>query len=117
VKHSDRSGGRERGYALLPAPASLAALRARYEGIPARTAVERYLSHRRVQAQSSRGVLGRIRQRLIDIAQLNSRADIVVVFEVRGIRPVPGYVSLHRAIDTLRETPRGFERAAAVLGA
>jgi site-specific recombinase XerD len=103
VKHSDRNDSGERGYAPFPDYASLAALRAWYEGIPARTAVERYLSHRRVQAQSSRGVLGRIRRRLIDIAQLNARADLAAVFEVRGIRPVQVSVSLHRSIDALRD--------------
>ena len=83
--------------------ASLAALRAWCEGLPARAAVERYLSHRRIQAQSSRGMLGRIRRRLIDIAEASGRDDLAEVFRDRNAAHARRGMPVHRAIEALRE--------------
>lgn len=63
-----------------PDNASLAALRAWYEGMPARQAVSRYLGHGKAGGQSSRGMLGQIRRRLIIFTQQRQRADLAALF-------------------------------------
>jgi site-specific recombinase XerD len=65
----------------FPDTASLAALRAWYEGMSAREAVARYLGHGKADGQSSRGMLGQIRRRLIAFAQRRQRADLAALFE------------------------------------
>ena len=69
---------------LLPDAASLAALRAWYEGLSAREAVARYLGHTKSDGQSSRGMLGAIRRQLIALARRRHREDLAALFE----RPV-----------------------------
>ncbi|MGV7240382.1 phage integrase family protein [Caballeronia sp. M23-90] len=103
MKQSHRIDQHGQTYDAFPDYASLAALRAWCEGLPARTAVERYLSHRRVQAQSSRGMLGRIRRRLIDIAEANGRDDLAAVFRDRYTKHARRGMNVHRAIEALRE--------------
>jgi site-specific recombinase XerD len=77
-------------HAPLPAPASseppgfpdageLAVLRAWYEGLAARKAVERYLPAQLGDGQSARGVLGRIRRSLVAVAQAVHRADLAAL--------------------------------------
>jgi hypothetical protein len=65
----------------LPDAASLAALRAWYEGLSAREAVTRYLSHNKADGQSSRGMLGRIRRQLISLAKRRHREDLAALFD------------------------------------
>ncbi|MFZ2190554.1 MAG: integrase, partial [Candidatus Magasanikiibacteriota bacterium] len=64
----------------LPDAASLAALRAWYEGLSAREAVARYLGHAKADGQSSRGMLGAIRRRLIRFARRRHREDLAALF-------------------------------------
>ncbi|WP_087670838.1 phage integrase family protein, partial [Caballeronia humi] len=103
MKQSHRIGQHGQTYVGFPDHASLAALRAWCEGLSARAAVERYLSHRRIQAQSSRGMLGRIRRRLIDIAEANGRDDLAAVFRDRNADHARRGMPVHRAIEALRE--------------
>lgn len=65
----------------LPDAASLAALRAWYEGLSAREAVARYLGHAKADGQSSRGMLGAIRRRLIRFARRRHREDLAALFD------------------------------------
>lgn len=102
MEHSDRNDQHAHPYLAFPDYASLAALRAWYEGLSARVAVERYLSHRRVQSQSSRGILGRIKRRLICIAESNTRDDLAAVFADRNASCLQRGASVHRAIEALR---------------
>ena len=60
----------------FPVESELAALRAWYAGLSWREAVDRYLPDRTLSGQSSRGMLGRIRQRLISLARDRHRIDI-----------------------------------------
>ncbi|EIF32227.1 hypothetical protein BCh11DRAFT_07813, partial [Burkholderia sp. Ch1-1] len=77
-------------------------MRAWYEGIPARAAVDRYLAHARVRTQSSRGVLGRIRRRLASIAEAHGRSDLALVFEDHSTERTRRASAVHRAIEALR---------------
>jgi len=65
----------------FPNAASLAALRAWYEGLSAREAVARYLGHSKADGESSRGVLGAIRRRLVDFARRRHREDLAALFD------------------------------------
>jgi len=73
--------------ATAPAPdgypdaASLAALRAWYEGMTARQAVTRYLPHAKADGQSSRGILSGIRRQLVAFAQQRHRTDLASLFD------------------------------------
>jgi len=60
----------------LPDAAEFAALRAWYSGLSARAAIERYLSDQRLDGQSSRGLLGRLRRRLAAYASQRNRRDL-----------------------------------------
>ncbi|MBL3961195.1 tyrosine-type recombinase/integrase [Burkholderia sp. KCJ3K979] len=87
----------------FPDEAELAALRSWYAGVDARAAVARYLGDRRAVGASSRGVLGRIRRRLIAYAQARHRADIAAVFVARSTSASAEGVA--RAIELLRNLP------------
>src|SRR5436309_16129010 len=69
-----------RGPEGFPDAASLAALRAWYEGLPARDAVVRYLGARKADGASSRGILGAIRRQLASFARRRQRPDLAAVF-------------------------------------
>jgi site-specific recombinase XerD len=103
VKRSNHVNEFAYSYVEFPDYASLAALRAWYEGLSARAVVSRYLPHIRAQAQSSRGIIGRIRRRLIVIAEANGRNDIAAVFADQSTDRTRASLSIHRAIETLRE--------------
>ncbi|MEM5300196.1 phage integrase family protein [Burkholderia sp. JPY481] len=104
MKHSKQDdGSRPDAFVPFPDHASLAALRAWYEGLTARAAVDRYLPHARAYAQSSRGIVGRIKQRLIRIAEAYGRDDIASVFTVHGTSRTRQAIAVHRAIEALRE--------------
>ncbi|HEX6706064.1 MAG TPA: phage integrase family protein [Albitalea sp.] len=64
----------------LPDADSLAALRAWYEGFSASDAVARYLGSRRMDGESSRGILGRVRRQLAAYARQRHREDLAAVF-------------------------------------
>lgn len=65
----------------MPDAASLAALRAWYEGLSAREAVARYLGHSKADGQSSRGMLGAIRRRVASLARSRHRDDLAALFD------------------------------------
>jgi len=87
----------------FPDEAELAALRRWYAGLDARAAVTRYLGDRRDAGESSRGVLGQIRRRLIAYALDRHRADLAATFVVRPTRTSADSVA--RAIEALRNLP------------
>lgn len=66
--------------ASMPDAASLAALRAWYEGLSASDAVSRYLGDNKATGQSSRAMLSAIRKQLKDRAHRLHRPDLADVF-------------------------------------
>jgi site-specific recombinase XerD len=89
----------------LPDLASLAALRAWHAGLTARAAVERYLSHRKVDGQSSRGLLSRIRRQLVACATARQRDDLIPLFTHPAADRVRHAAQVITALDVLRTTP------------
>jgi len=87
----------------FPSLGELAALRAWYEGVSSREAVDRYLGAQRTKGESSRGVIRRIRQQLIAFARTRHLADLVELLD----HPDSNRASLSRkvfqAIDYLRD--------------
>lgn len=71
----------EHGPEDFPDAASLAALRAWYEGLSAREVVVRYLGHSKADGKSSRGMLGVIRRQLIELAKRRHREDLAALFD------------------------------------
>ncbi|WP_321946421.1 site-specific integrase [Paraburkholderia sp. J10-1] len=97
----------------LPAPApsappgfpdadELAMLRAWYAGLAVRPAVERYLPSALGDGKSARGVLGRIRRRLVAIARAAHRDDLVALFEHPVEERERHAKAVAQAIDSLR---------------
>ncbi|MEM5313142.1 site-specific integrase [Paraburkholderia sp. JHI869] len=97
----------------LPAPApsephgfpdadELAMLRAWYAGLAVRPAVERYLPSALGDGKSARGVLGRIRRRLVAIARAAHRDDLVALFEHPVDERERHAKAVAQAIDSLR---------------
>lgn len=89
----------------LPDAASLAALRAWYEGLPTREAVVRYLGHTKADGQSSRGVLGAIRRRLIQLARRGHREDLAALFDHPVSERRKHARAVARAIELLPNLP------------
>jgi len=89
----------------LPDLASLAALRAWHAGLTARAAVERYLSHRKVDGQSSRGLLSRIRRQLVACATARQRDDLIPLFTHPAADRARHAAQVITALDVLRNTP------------
>ncbi|CAJ4536369.1 phage integrase family protein [Burkholderia pseudomallei] len=87
----------------FPSEAELAALRSWYAGLDARATVARYLGDRRAAGVSSRGMLGRIRRRLVAYAQACHREDLASVFVDRPTTVSANGVAL--AIEKLRNLP------------
>jgi hypothetical protein len=85
--------------------ASLAALRAWYEGLTARAAVTRYLPHRRAGGQSSRALLSQIRRTLITFARARQRDDLAALFEHPAADRTDRAAAVVHAINVLRITP------------
>lgn len=88
----------------FPNEASLAALRAWYEGLPARDAVARYLEGKMPGGQSSRGVLGRIRRQLATFATSRHRDDLAVLLAHADAERAKRARSVAYAIDVLRSS-------------
>jgi site-specific recombinase XerD len=89
---------------MLPDLASLAALRAWYEGLTAREAVTHYLDHARADGQSSRGVIARIRRHLAACARARQRYDLVPLFAIHAASRTHYAAQVVGAIDALRAT-------------
>lgn len=87
-----------------PDAAALAALRAWYDGLSSRDAVDQYLAHRREDSASSRSMIGSIRRQLINHAITRGRADIAEILS----QVKPGSPNAARqvgaALDALRLT-------------
>jgi len=88
----------------LPDLASLAALRAWYEGLTARAAVDRYLAHARGNGQSSRGVIARLRRQLTACARARQRDDLIPLFTVPAATRTQCATAVVAALDALRAT-------------
>ena len=89
----------------LPDSAALSALRAWYEGMPSRQAVMRYLDDRMTPGQSARGMLGRLRRQLANLARDRHRNDLAALFgHPEGERSRHAR-AVTRAIDVLRDAP------------
>ena len=89
----------------LPDAASLAALRAWYEGLSAREAVARYLGHSKADGESSRGMLGAIRRRLVELAKRRHRQDLAAVFDHPVSERSKHAPAVARAIELLPTLP------------
>ncbi|SPC24405.1 Phage integrase family protein (fragment) [Cupriavidus oxalaticus] len=89
----------------FPDAASLAALRAWYEGVSARDAVVRYLGERKASGQSARGVLGHIRRLLAEFARRRQRQDLAALFAHGAAERVGRAKAIHQAVDLLRRLP------------
>jgi hypothetical protein len=89
----------------LPDAAELAALRAWTEGKDTREAVDRFLGDRRGVGVSSRGVIGRIRDRLAFLAHTRHRDDLALLFTGPAKRGAAAARKLVAAVDTLRSAP------------
>ena len=89
-----------------PDAQSLAALRAWYEGLPAREAVARYLGDRKAPGESSRGILGRIRRQVIDFAMRRHRADLAALFDNPVSQRAQRAKAIGHAIELLRSAPQ-----------
>jgi len=87
----------------LPDAASLAALRAWYEGLPAREAVTRFLT--KADGQSSRGILGTVRRRLAALARSRHREDLAEVFVQPASAGGRHARAVARAIELLSTLP------------
>lgn len=89
----------------FPDAAALAALRAWYAGLSSREAVARYLGEVRDVGQSSRGVLGKIRLALTELARRRQRPDLAALFEHGAAQRAKWAKVVGSAIDTLRTLP------------
>jgi site-specific recombinase XerD len=89
----------------LPDAAALAALRAWSEGMDSRAAVDRFLGPRRAQGESSRGLLGRLRQQVASFARTRQRQDLAALFEREDTRSPKRAAVIARALDTLATLP------------
>ncbi|MES2886860.1 MAG: site-specific integrase [Pseudomonadota bacterium] len=89
----------------FPDTASLAALRAWYEGVSARDVVARYLGQQQVKGRSSRGVIGRIRRDLIELARRRHRNDLVALFSHPAAQRTQHARAVAHAIEQLPALP------------
>jgi site-specific recombinase XerD len=88
-----------------PDDAALAALRAWYEGMDSRLAVDRFLGDRRAPGESARGLLGRLRRQVEDFALSRHRQDLASLFEHAGQRNAKRATAVARALETLASLP------------
>jgi site-specific recombinase XerD len=86
----------------FPDAAELAALRAWYAGVAVRPAVERYLPSALGDGKSARGVLGRIRRRLVAIARAGHREDLATLLDHPAEDRARHAKAVAQAIDALR---------------
>ncbi|WP_027821034.1 site-specific integrase [Paraburkholderia bannensis] len=86
----------------FPDAAELAVLRAWYAGVAVRPAVERYLPSALGNGKSARGVLGRIRRRLVSLARAAHRDDLAALFDHPADQRAQHAKAVAQAIDALR---------------
>jgi hypothetical protein len=94
----------------FPSEAELAALRGWYAGLSSRESVARYLAAQKVSGQSSRGMIGQIRRRLISIAHQRHRADLADLLGHPDGERAQHTRSVTRAIEALRAAPEPVPR-------
>ena len=87
-----------------PDASSLAALRAWYEGMGSRNAVERYFADRPGDGASSRSTIGRIRRQVIAFAVARHRRDLAEVLS----RATPGDAKAVRKVCGILESLPGL---------
>lgn len=104
MKSSRQLAAKPASQESFPNEASLAALRAWYEGLPARDAVARYLDGKLPAGQSSRGVLGRIRRQLAAFARSRHRLDLAALLEHADVERAKRGRAVAHAIDVLRSS-------------
>lgn len=85
----------------MPDASSLAALRAWYQGLSSREAVEHYLGSTKASGQSSRGILGRIRSNLATFALRRHRSDLAALFTHPAAERSQHARAVMRAIELL----------------
>ncbi|MBB3005346.1 site-specific recombinase XerD [Paraburkholderia tropica] len=86
----------------FPDAAELAALRAWYAGVAVRPAVERYLPSALGDGRSARGVLGRIRRRLVALARAVNREDLATLLDHPADARAQHAKAVAQTIDFLR---------------
>lgn len=86
----------------FPDAAELAALRAWYAGVAVRAAVERYLPSALGDGKSARGVIGRIRRRLMSLARSTHRDDLATLLSHPAEDRARHAQAVAQAIDVLR---------------
>ncbi|MBB3262092.1 site-specific recombinase XerD [Paraburkholderia bannensis] len=86
----------------FPDAAELAVLRAWYAGVAVRPAVERYLPSALGDGKSARGVLGRIRRRLVALARAAHRDDLATMLDHPAQERTQQAKAVAQAIDILR---------------
>ena len=85
----------------FPVESELAALRAWYAGLSSREAVDHYLPDCTPSGQSSRGMMGWIRQRLIGLARERHRIDIADSLDHPVAERIARSKAVAHAIETL----------------
>lgn len=89
----------------FPDTATLAALRAWYEGASSRDAADRYLRDRLGHGQSARGLLGQIRRQLAQYARQRQRPDLAALFECPADQRQRHARAVAQAVELLRTLP------------
>lgn len=89
----------------FPDAASLAALRAWYEGLSSRDAVAHFLGERKANGRSARGLLGHIRRQLAEYARRRQRPDLAALFAHGAAERIGRAKAVGQAIDLLRRLP------------
>jgi hypothetical protein len=105
MKTRQSSTPRGKPLSEFPDAASLAALRAWYEGLPAREVVTLYLGHTKADGHSSRGMLGAIRRQLIDFAKRRHRADLAQLLGHTASERIKHARAVAHAIELLPTLP------------
>lgn len=100
-----RADPQERAEAGFPTADELAALRAWYEGLPARAAIHRYLGHQKLTGQSSRAMVSAVRGRLAKFARNRQREDLAQLLEHPAAERQTKSSAVFRAIEVIRELP------------
>ena len=88
-----------------PDEAALAAFRAWLQGVPSRTAVDRYLPDRRAAGASARSVIGRVKLQLVAFATSRARADLAATLAASSPSDRKLAKAAAAAIETLRGIP------------
>lgn len=89
----------------LPGANALAAFRARYEGLSAAAAVQRYLPEAAGSGDTARVHIGRVRKQLLEAARLRRRQDLADLFARLPGPGGPTGAQVAHAIEQLRQSP------------